>query len=68
MHNNKVKASPTNDEELIDTLIAISVISKRLANNLRQENEKERKVNTKHEKQRTHERTRYGNCKRSNLY
>ena len=34
------KAAPTSniDEELIDTLIAISVVAKRLAANLRQQN------------------------------
>ena len=40
--NTNVKAAPTSniDEELIDTLIAISVVAKRLAANLRQESEK----------------------------
>lgn len=52
MHSTQVKASPTNDEELIDTLIAISVISKRLANKLRQENEKQSEENRRNEKQR----------------
>lgn len=51
MHSTQVKASPTNDEELIDTLIAISVISKRLASKLRQENEKQSEEN-RNEKQR----------------
>lgn len=32
------RKATTNDEELIDTLIAISVVSKRLATKLRQEN------------------------------
>ena len=38
--NTNVKAAPTSniDEELIDTLIAISVVAKRLAANLRQQN------------------------------
>lgn len=38
--NTNVKAAPTSniDEELIDTLIAISVVAKRLATKLRQSN------------------------------
>ena len=32
------QATPSIDEELIDTLIAISVVAKRLAANLRQQN------------------------------
>lgn len=39
-----------NDDELIDTLIAISVVSKRLATKLKQENtEKEDKLNEQNE-------------------
>ena len=34
------QATPSIDEELIDTLIAISVVAKRLAANLRQQNTK----------------------------
>ena len=34
------QATPQIEEELIDTLIAISVVAKRLAANLRQESEK----------------------------
>lgn len=36
--------SKRSDEELIDTLIAISVVAKRLAGKLRQENEKSEDV------------------------
>jgi len=38
--NTNVKAAPTSeiDEELIDTLVAISVVAKRLATKLRQSN------------------------------
>jgi len=39
-------ATDTVDEELIDTLIAISVVAKRLAAKLRQVLEKEREVKT----------------------
>lgn len=44
----KEQASFTNktDEELVDTLIAISVVAKKLAVKLRQETEKEREVAT----------------------
>lgn len=44
----KEQASSTNttDEELVDTLIAISVVAKKLAVKLRQETEKEREATT----------------------
>lgn len=43
MTDTKASASPvdTTDEELIDTLIAISVVAKRLAAKLRQSKEKQ---------------------------
>ena len=43
MVTTREKASPVDatDEELIDTLIAISVVAKRLAAKLRQSNEKQ---------------------------
>ena len=43
MTNTRDSASPIDaaDEELIDTLIAISVVAKRLAAKLRQSNEKQ---------------------------
>ncbi len=43
MHNQRVTASLDNqsDESLIDTLIAISVVAKRLAEKLRQEKDKD---------------------------
>ena len=43
MTNTRNSASPIDaaDEELIDTLIAISVVAKRLAAKLRQSNEKQ---------------------------
>ena len=43
MTNTRESASPIDavDEELIDTLIAISVVAKRLAAKLRQSNEKQ---------------------------
>ncbi len=43
MTETRVSASPidSTDEELIDTLIAISVVAKRLAAKLRQSNENE---------------------------
>lgn len=48
MTNTRDHASATDtvDEELIDTLIAISVVAKRLAAKLRQDLEKEREVKT----------------------
>ena len=41
------QTTPSIDEELIDTLIAISVVAKRLAANLRQQNKEN--VGTKNE-------------------
>ncbi len=52
MSNTRDFASPIDaaDEELIDTLIAISVVAKRLAGKLRQSNDKQNeKEESKHE-------------------
>ena len=47
MTKTKVEASAAteDDEDLIDTLIAISVVAKRLAKNLRQTTESEETIN-----------------------
>ncbi len=53
MQQERVQASLNNqaDDNLIDTLIAISVVSKRLAEKLRQENDKDSIKENMHEQE-----------------
>ncbi len=53
MQKERVQASLNNqaDDNLIDTLIAISVVSKRLAEKLRQENDKDSIKENMHEQE-----------------